>query len=74
MSDLNSRGGLKRVHSNFDGIWRRLDAAYLKYARNPRVLGGITAIFAKMAADAILRDKLFQRGKRTLNITIHPTF
>ncbi|GAW02933.1 set and mynd domain-containing protein 3 [Lentinula edodes] len=60
--DLNSRSGLRRVHSNFDAIWRRLDGAYTKYERNERILIGIVGIYAKMCADAILRDKLFQRG------------
>ncbi|KAE9390321.1 hypothetical protein BT96DRAFT_1002393 [Gymnopus androsaceus JB14] len=46
--DLSTRGGLKCVHSNFDGIWQCLDGAYTKYARNPRVLGGIVGIYAKM--------------------------
>ncbi|KAJ3866341.1 hypothetical protein EV359DRAFT_71884 [Lentinula novae-zelandiae] len=46
--DLNSRSGLRRVHSNFDAIWRRLDGAYTKYERNERILIGIVGIYAKM--------------------------
>ncbi|KAJ3855420.1 hypothetical protein EV368DRAFT_72312 [Lentinula lateritia] len=60
--DLSSRSGLRRVHSNFDAIWRRLDGAYTKYERNERILIGIVGIYARMCADAILRDKLFQQG------------
>ncbi|KAJ3814331.1 hypothetical protein F5876DRAFT_86482 [Lentinula aff. lateritia] len=46
--DLSSRSGLRRVHSNFDAIWRRLDGAYTKYERNERILIGIVGIYAKM--------------------------
>ncbi|KAJ3780920.1 hypothetical protein GGU10DRAFT_437615 [Lentinula aff. detonsa] len=41
VSNLNSKGGLKRVHSNVDAIWRRLDEAYTRYAKNERILIGI---------------------------------
>ncbi|KAE9408773.1 hypothetical protein BT96DRAFT_932534 [Gymnopus androsaceus JB14] len=60
--NLNSRFGLKRVHSTFDAIWDRLDAAYTKYATNLRIRGGIVGIYAKMCPDAVLRNRLFKLG------------
>ncbi|TFK49399.1 hypothetical protein OE88DRAFT_1662959 [Heliocybe sulcata] len=62
LPDLTTRSGLKRVHANFDSIYRRLDKAYNDYSDNERILGGIIGIFAKMCTDAILRDKLFRAG------------
>ncbi|KIK70282.1 hypothetical protein GYMLUDRAFT_34777 [Collybiopsis luxurians FD-317 M1] len=62
LPDLSNRSGLKRVHANFEAVWRRLDAAFAKHSKSWRVRGGIIGIYAKMSADAILRDKLFERG------------
>ena len=40
-----------------------LDDAYVKNAGNVKVMGGIVGIWAKMSADALLRDKLLKEGK-----------
>ncbi|TFK49395.1 hypothetical protein OE88DRAFT_1737014 [Heliocybe sulcata] len=62
LPDLTTRSGLKRVHADFESIYRRLDNAYDNYGDNERVLGGIVGIYAKMCTDSILRDKLFKAG------------
>ncbi|KDQ60127.1 hypothetical protein JAAARDRAFT_174140 [Jaapia argillacea MUCL 33604] len=62
LPDLTTRHGLKKVHANFDDIYRRLDTAYQKNPGNERLVGGIVGIYAKMCADSILRDKLFKAG------------
>ncbi|EPQ53631.1 hypothetical protein GLOTRDRAFT_63247 [Gloeophyllum trabeum ATCC 11539] len=62
LPDLTTRNGLKKVHANFDEVYRRLDEAYKNNQGNERVLGGIIGIWAKMCADSILRDKLFRAG------------
>jgi hypothetical protein len=61
-SDLTSRNGLKKVHRDFDAIYRRLDRLYEKNPTNEKIVGGVIGIYAKMCADYILRDKLFKAG------------
>ncbi|EKM57053.1 uncharacterized protein PHACADRAFT_254580 [Phanerochaete carnosa HHB-10118-sp] len=62
LPDLNSRSGLRRVHSNFEQVQRKLDAAYNKYRANEKVTGGIVGIYSKMSRDAILRNKIINAG------------
>ncbi|EIN09017.1 hypothetical protein PUNSTDRAFT_102560 [Punctularia strigosozonata HHB-11173 SS5] len=63
---LTKRKGLKQIHANFDQLYGRLDAAYNMYTeKGPEfemILGGIVGIYAKMCADSLLRDKLFEKG------------
>ncbi|KAF8067865.1 hypothetical protein FPV67DRAFT_1562105 [Lyophyllum atratum] len=63
--DLNTRSGLKKVHANFESIYRQLDKACQKHPDNERIVGGVLAIFAKMCSDSILRNKLHERGLLT---------
>ncbi|CDO78081.1 hypothetical protein BN946_scf184702.g2 [Trametes cinnabarina] len=62
--DLTTRHGLKRVHARFNELYKRLDATYSSANRrgNEKAMGSVVGIMAKMCADAILRDKLFQKG------------
>ncbi|KAJ2912907.1 hypothetical protein MD484_g7504, partial [Candolleomyces efflorescens] len=62
LPDLTTRKGLKKVHANFDAIYRKLDTAYQKNPDNERVRGGIVGIYAKMCVDSLLRDKLYDKG------------
>ncbi|OCH85948.1 hypothetical protein OBBRIDRAFT_807128 [Obba rivulosa] len=62
LPDLTTRNGLKKVHSRFDEIYSRLDKAYITSKDNPKMMGGIVGIWAKLSVDAILRDKLFRKG------------
>ncbi|KAJ7731107.1 hypothetical protein DFH07DRAFT_929368 [Mycena maculata] len=62
LPDISTRSGLKKVHANFESIYRRLDKAYTKNASNERVMGGIVGIYAKLSVDSLLRNKLFQKG------------
>lgn len=64
-TDLTTRHGLKKIHARFNDYHKRLDAAYTSARRcgNEKVMGGVVGIMAKMCADAILRDKLFQKGR-----------
>ena len=61
-SDIGTRSGLKKVHARFAEIHKTLDNAYTKSAGNDKIMGGIVGIWAKMSADALLRDKLLQQG------------
>ncbi|KAF5383157.1 hypothetical protein D9615_004964 [Tricholomella constricta] len=63
--DLTTRSGLKKVHANFEVIYRRLDKACEKYPDNERIVGGVVGIYAKMCSDSILRNKLHERGLLT---------
>ncbi|KAJ7255299.1 hypothetical protein C8J57DRAFT_1346013 [Mycena rebaudengoi] len=62
LPDLTSRSGFKKVHADFENIYRRLDRAYTKNLSNERIRGGIVGIYARMCVDSLLRNKLFQRG------------
>ncbi|KAI1791760.1 hypothetical protein LXA43DRAFT_1181643 [Ganoderma leucocontextum] len=64
LPDLTTRHGLKKAHARFNEIYEKLDAAYTSAERNgnEKVMGGIVGIMAKMCADALLRDKLFDKG------------
>ncbi|KAL1744138.1 hypothetical protein HDZ31DRAFT_39347 [Schizophyllum fasciatum] len=57
--DLQTRRGLKKAHSEFTDISRRLEDAYEKGSGDWRLAGGIIAIYAKMCTDSILRNKVF---------------
>ena len=56
------------MHTNFSDIYKKLDSAYIGAQRrgNERLMGGIVGVWAKMCADAILRDRLFNEGAYTL--------
>ncbi|KII91325.1 hypothetical protein PLICRDRAFT_38074 [Plicaturopsis crispa FD-325 SS-3] len=60
--NLTKRSGLKKVHSNFDRIYQRLDQEYKRHANNYWIQGGIVGIYAKMCVDSILRTRLFDKG------------
>lgn len=63
---MNSRTGLKKIHTNFQEIYRKLNKAYTENPTNEKITGGIVGIWAKMCVDSILRDKLFREGKLIL--------
>lgn len=65
--DLTTRAGLKRVHSDFSNIYRRLNDFYNNHSTNEKITGGVVGIFAKMCADSILRDKLFEKGGSSIS-------
>ncbi|KAJ8509407.1 hypothetical protein ONZ45_g8429 [Pleurotus djamor] len=62
LPNLATRHGLKKVHQDFDSIHRRLDQLYQRNPNNVKVMGGVVGVFAKMCIDAILRDKLMEKG------------
>ena len=63
--DLGTRHGLKQVHSNFDKIHKKLDAAFVnaQSGNSEKLMGGIVGIWAKMCTDSILSEKLLKEGK-----------
>ncbi|CAA7261161.1 unnamed protein product [Cyclocybe aegerita] len=62
LPDLSKRAGLEAVHANFDAIYARIDQAYRQSLSNNKIRGGIIGIFSKLCVDAILRNKLFDKG------------
>ncbi|TCD65202.1 hypothetical protein EIP91_002988 [Steccherinum ochraceum] len=62
LPDLNKRSGLKKIHSNFSEIYRKLNNAYTSHSVNEKIIGGIVAIWAKMCVDAVLRNRLVREG------------
>lgn len=62
-ADLTKRSGLKKIYNNFDDIYNRIDDLFSAHAGNQIIRGGVVAIYAKMSADSILRNLLFQKSK-----------
>ncbi|KAF5340216.1 hypothetical protein D9611_007973 [Ephemerocybe angulata] len=62
LPDMTTRRGLKKILLNFDSIYKKLDTAYQRNLSNERIRGSIVGIYAKMSVDALLRNKLFERG------------
>ncbi|TFK71924.1 hypothetical protein BDN72DRAFT_837130 [Pluteus cervinus] len=62
LPDLTTRSGLKKVHANFESVYKQLDSAYRRYSENDKMAGGIVGIYAKMCSDTILRNKLISNG------------
>jgi hypothetical protein len=60
--DLSRRSGLKKVHANFNEVYHNINDVYVANIKNEKITGAIIGIYTKMCADAILRDKLFQKG------------
>ena len=59
---MTTRNGLKKIHANFDSIYKKLDSAYQRYIDHEGIRGGIVGIYAKMCVDSLLRNKLFEKG------------
>ncbi|RPD56410.1 hypothetical protein L226DRAFT_554441 [Lentinus tigrinus ALCF2SS1-7] len=64
LPDITTRHGLKKVHARFPEIYKKLNAAYNagKRERNEKIMGAVVGMMVKMCSDAILRDKLFEKG------------
>ncbi|KAI0027602.1 hypothetical protein K488DRAFT_61000 [Vararia minispora EC-137] len=60
--DLETRQGLKKAHRNFDDVVAKLEKlfAFAVSARSYDLAGGIVAIYSRLSADAILRDRVVQ--------------
>lgn len=61
-ADLTKRSGLKKIYNTFDDIYKRIDDLFSTHAGNQIIRGGVVAIYAKMSADSILRNLLFQKS------------
>ena len=62
MPDITKRSGLKKIYHNFDDIYNRIDDLFSAHPGNQIIRGGVVAIYAKMSADSILRNLLFQKS------------
>ncbi|KAI1782938.1 hypothetical protein LXA43DRAFT_904559, partial [Ganoderma leucocontextum] len=62
--DLSTRRGLKRIHKRFEDIYEQLHDVYISARQRqfPLVMAGVVGIMVKMNVDAVLREKLFERG------------
>ncbi|TFY78414.1 hypothetical protein EWM64_g5600 [Hericium alpestre] len=71
LPDISSRSGLKRIYKNFETISRKLNDIY-EYGRannNDSLAGTVIAVYAKMSADAVLRDRIFNEADFLQKIT-----
>ena len=57
-----TRSGLKKVHTNFETTYNRVNVVFEKNTNNEKIRGAIIGIFAKMCVDSLLRNKLFDKG------------
>ncbi|KIY63600.1 hypothetical protein CYLTODRAFT_425967 [Cylindrobasidium torrendii FP15055 ss-10] len=62
LPDLTTRSGLRKVHAEFDTIYRRLNATYEQNSGNVKIMGAVAGTYAQMCVDVLLRDKLFEKG------------
>ncbi|KAI0703512.1 hypothetical protein C8T65DRAFT_578742, partial [Cerioporus squamosus] len=64
LTDLSTRHGLRKAYSKIDQLHRKLYSFHRlgKTRNNPHLLAGVASILIKMCADAILKEKLFERG------------
>ncbi|CAA7261150.1 unnamed protein product [Cyclocybe aegerita] len=62
LPDLTTRSGLKEIHANFDVLFARIDKVFSENPDDFRIRGGIVGIYTRMCVDAILRNKLFEKG------------
>ncbi|KAJ7056503.1 hypothetical protein C8F01DRAFT_1156410 [Mycena amicta] len=60
-SDMSTRSSLKKIHAKIENVYPRMEKEYERTA-DERIKGGIVDIYAKMCADSILRNRLFQYG------------
>ncbi|KAF8582529.1 hypothetical protein K439DRAFT_142344 [Ramaria rubella] len=60
--DLGTRSGLRKVHRSFPEVYQRLSTCYRENSQHHAVQGAIITIYARMCADSLLRDKLFNKG------------
>ncbi|KAA1477626.1 hypothetical protein DENSPDRAFT_808815 [Dentipellis sp. KUC8613] len=64
LPDMSSRSGLRIIHRNFDAVSRKLNDVY-DYGRrvgNESLIGTVVAMYTKMSADAVLRDRIFSEA------------
>ncbi|KAA1477625.1 hypothetical protein DENSPDRAFT_844797 [Dentipellis sp. KUC8613] len=78
LPDISSRSGLRKIHRNFDAISSKLNDIYDygRRANNDSLMGTVVAIYAKMSADAVLRDRIFNEAdflQRVMPILDKPT-
>lgn len=72
LPDMSTRSGLKKVHADFNVIYGRIDSFYQRNLGNTKIRGAIVGVYAKMCIDAILRDKLFNKGNRLATVLVSP--
>jgi len=60
--DMSTRSGLKKVHGNFNAIYNKMVKLYDQDQSDWKVKGGIMGIISRMCVDALLRNKLFEKG------------
>ncbi|TFK82612.1 hypothetical protein K466DRAFT_500001 [Polyporus arcularius HHB13444] len=62
--DLSTSHGLRKAYSRIDRLYDDLCCFHElgKSANSPQLLAGVVSILIKMSADALLKEKLFERG------------
>ncbi|KAI5117145.1 hypothetical protein M0805_000072 [Coniferiporia weirii] len=58
--DLSSRNGLKKIHGSFSEISSKLEDIFAYFCERDFVAQAVIAIYTRMCADAILRDRLIK--------------
>jgi len=69
--DVVSRTGLKKIHANFNNIYRKMENEYDQNPDDYRVRAGIVSLWIKMSMDALLLEKLFSKGIFLAILLIH---
>lgn len=62
MVDFSTKQGVKKTLMNYDRIYERLERLYELNPANPKVVGGVVAIYTRLCAKTCLRNELFKDG------------
>ncbi|KAI1792811.1 hypothetical protein LXA43DRAFT_317266 [Ganoderma leucocontextum] len=62
--DVTTRSGLRKIHTDFDGVSQRLDECYVTALSHGDTAGAtlVCVIWTKIAADVVLRQQLIRAG------------
>lgn len=66
ITDLSSRKGLKKIHENLAEISGNLDSIYVQYGDKDIVAQAVLAIYTRMCADGLLKDRLIKDSGSTV--------
>ncbi|KAF7980250.1 hypothetical protein HWV62_38983 [Athelia sp. TMB] len=62
LPDFSTKQGVKTILKNYERIYERLERLYDLNSTNPKVVGGVIAIYTRLCAKTCLRNELFKDG------------
>lgn len=62
MADFSTKQGVKKTLMIYERLYERLERLYELNLANPKVLGGVVAVYTRLCAKTSLRNALFKDG------------